>query len=594
MKAKPKSIDINRILEKNFLVFSGIFLSGVFLYFLTAGKDLFHFQAEQFLFLFSAEYLEKFLMIPGGLLEYAGRFLMQFYAVPATGALIISMVLALSGYLAYRLIKKLSPGSVITVPLAMAVPLLLLIMQEDYYYFIEVNLGFICIIATMLLVTRLKAHYAVFILIPFLYYLTGAFALIFLASYIVYTISRFSGKRRIFNSVGAAVITLITWFLFKNFLFLVPASALLTSPLSSVDSGNRIYLIILAGFIVIVPALKLSSLFAKSNESVTRYAGTVATGMLFFFAAILLIKMQNPVISGIISIQKAAYDGRWDDIIRMNEKKPINNLVSQYFYNTALAEKGLLCEKIFATSQDFGTKSLVMPWGNEHLERGAYFFYTAGLVNEAHRWAYEEMVVSGMRPHNLKMLIKTSLIADNDQMAHKYVNILKQSLIYRKDARYYESMIANRENLLADPELGAITRIIPQKDFFIFTDSPEDNLPLLFESNLQNRRAFEYMMAWLLLEKDVETALSNLHLMKGLGYTKLPRYIEEAVMIYSNSQKIFPDMGGLTVSRETLVRFDQYFNLYRQARNNPVKLQETMYSKFGDTFWYYFHFKEIV
>lgn len=591
MKAKVKSIDINRILEKNFLVFAGIFMSGVFLYFLTAGKDLLLFQEEQYLFLFSAEYLEKFLLKPGGMLEYAGRFLMQFYAEPAAGSLIMALVLTFSGYLAFRLLKNLNQGSIVTVPLAMIVPVLLLLMQDNYYHFMEVNLGFICILASLLLLTRYQAKYEVIILIPILYYLTGAFALIFVAAYIIYAIRNFNGRQRIYNPLFALIITIITWFLFRKVIFLVPASALLTSPLSAADAGNRIYLITLAGFLVIISWLKLSSVFSKSKENVIRYTGTVSTVLLFFVAAILLSKMQNPVVSGIISIQKAAYDGRWDDIIRMNEERPTNNLVGQYFYNTALSEKDLLCEKLFTTGQDFGTKSLVMPWGNEHLERGAYFFYTTGLVNEAHRWAYEEMVVYGLRPHNLTMLIKTSLLAANDRMAHKYTDILSQTLLYRDEARYFKSMIGDREKLLADPELGAIARIVPEKDFFIFTDAPEENLPLLFESNSQNRRAFEYMMSWLLLEKDVETALSNLHLMKGLGYSRLPRYIEEAVMIYYNSQRTFPDMGGLTVSRETLVRFDQYFNAFRQARNNPAKTQEIMHSRFGDTFWYYFHFK---
>lgn len=590
MKAKVKTIDINRIMERNFLVFSGLFISAVFIYFMTAAKDLLLFQEEQYLFLFSSAYLEKFLLRPGGMLEYAGRFLMQFYAIPVAGSVVIALALSFSGYLAFRLIKTLNAGSAITVPLAMIVPVLLLVMQDNYYHFMEVNLGFICLLASILVLTRYRADFAVLILIPVLFYFAGAFALIFVAVYTVYAIRNFSGNQRLYMPLSAYIITIFTWFLFRKLLFLVPAASLLASPLSAVEAGNRVYLVILTGFLLLLPVLKLKPA-PKTKENVVRYAGTVLTSLVFIFAAILLSKKQNPVVSDIITIQKAAYDGRWDDIIRMNEERPTNNLVGQYFYNTALSEKGLLCEKLFTTGQDFGTKSLVMQWGNEHLERGAYFFYTTGLVNEAHRWAYEEMVVYGIRPHNLKMLIKTSLLAGNDQMAHKYIDILGQSLIYRNEARYFESMIGNRDKLLADPELGAIAKIVPEMDFFIFTDSPEDNLPLLFESNPQNRRAFEYMMSWLLLEKDVETALSNLHLMKGLGYNRLPRYIEEAVMIYYNSQRAFPDMGGLTVSRETLARFDQYFNAYRQARNNPVRLQETMYSRFGDTFWYYFHFK---
>jgi hypothetical protein len=296
------------------------------------------------------------------------------------------------------------------------------------------------------------------------------------------------------------------------------------------------------------------------------------------------------MISNILTIEEAAYKGDWNEVIRVHEKEPSGNLIGEYFYNVALSERGLLCDRLFSGRQTFGTQAMILPWGNEHLDRGAYFFYTAGLVNEAHRWAYEEMVVYGMRPHNMLMLIKTSLIAGNFSMAEKYIGILKKTLFYRDDAIKFSELIGNEEGLMDNSELGPIARIIPKKDFFIYVDKPEDNLLMLFESNPGNKRAFEYMMAWLLLEKDVETLMSNIHLMKEMGYTKLTRHIEEAVMIYYNSQGIFPELSGFAVSPETMTRFNQYFTTFVQARQRPETLDQVMRAGFGDTFWYYFHF----
>jgi hypothetical protein len=62
-------------------------------------------------------------------------------------------------------------------------------------------------------------------------------------------------------------------------------------------------------------------------------------------------------------------------------------------------------------------------------------------------------------------------------------------------------------------------------------------------------------------------------------------------MIYFNSKKALPDLGGLEISPETRLRFDQYFTTYVSARQDPASLEETMRLKFEDTFWYYFHFK---
>jgi hypothetical protein len=98
-------------------------------------------------------------------------------------------------------------------------------------------------------------------------------------------------------------------------------------------------------------------------------------------------------------------------------------------------------------------------------------------------------------------------------------------------------------------------------------------------------------MSWLLLNKNVETLVNNISVMKKMGYTRIPRHIEEAILIYYNSKGVFPDLGGLTVSAETQMRFDQYFTTYVGARQNPSSLKEKMQKQFGNTFWYYYHFK---
>ena len=117
------------------------------------------------------------------------------------------------------------------------------------------------------------------------------------------------------------------------------------------------------------------------------------------------------------------------------------------------------------------------------------------------------------------------------------------------------------------------------------------NLPLLLSSQPDNKKAFEYYMAGLLLTKNVEVAMKNVSKMKEAGYTRIPRFIEEAVLIYYNSTKIYPDLGGLEVSSETQDRFDRYFAAYVTARKNPSTLKEKMEQRFGDTFWFYYHFK---
>ncbi|MBK7480044.1 MAG: hypothetical protein IPI69_10240 [Bacteroidales bacterium] len=66
----------------------------------------------------------------------------------------------------------------------------------------------------------------------------------------------------------------------------------------------------------------------------------------------------------------------------------------------------------------------------------------------------------------------------------------------------------------SDPDRGKKVNLLPGQDFFIFLETPESNLPRLVNQNPANRKPSEYMMAWLLLNKDVEMLVDNVRLMK--------------------------------------------------------------------------------
>lgn len=98
-------------------------------------------------------------------------------------------------------------------------------------------------------------------------------------------------------------------------------------------------------------------------------------------------------------------------------------------------------------------------------------------------------------------------------------------------------------------------------------------------------------MAWLLLMKDIENVVNRLYRLKELGYTKIPRHLEEAALIYFNSKGILPETGGLSISRETLNHFDQYVSTFKSFRQNRTAGHEKIRNNFGNTYMYYYHFK---
>ncbi len=593
---------MNKIIErikmsrgKDTWYFLAFFFILAFIYFYFFGGYLLFFQEQQSLLVFSAPFLHDFLLKPGGLLDLTGKFLTQFYKNDLTGSILLAAVLTLPGIILFQINRRLIPDKVLS-PLLILIPsCLLMVMQAHYYHTMVYNLGFLMILFYFLFSIYSKKRlnrYISLALYPLFYYLAGAYALIFLCLVIIYILFYEKGTQKYFLSITLLGVAVITFFICKEVLFLQPVRQLILFPLPFIDDQtHKLLFYALTGYLILYPVICMIAGKVKLERLNVRLTSFILAMIVFSLTAFTLITRYNAQTARVINLEKLVFEEKWKEAIEYQEKYPSENRIGQYFYNIALSESGQLCDRLFYGRQDFGTGSLILEWSNEHLNWGAYSFYSIGLINEAHRWAYEEMVVYGCRPQNIELLIKTSLINGNYRMAEKYIGILKHTLFYRNQANEYEKLVGDSVSIRSDPELGKKVMILPKDNFFVFLESPQDNLPLLVESNRSNREAFEYLMAWLLLEKNVELVVSNISMMKEMGYTRIPRHIEEAIMIYYNSQHMFPDLGGLTISNETRMRFDQYFTAYVTARQNPAKLRERMQKQFGNTFWYYFHFK---
>lgn len=585
-----------KIRDVDLYALPGIFFILAFVYFFFFGKYVLAFQETQFLFVFSGDYFYQHLLKPGALLEYAARFLMQFYAGRFSGSIILSAVLTLPAVLILSINKRLIPGISFATLILMLIPSsLLLVLQANYFHMMEHNLGFLVILFYYLVLISSSGKYhraIVLILFPLVYYLAGAYIMIFTGIFIIHQLVFEKGRAGYIYSFLILLIAVITFFISWKVIFYQPVQQFILFPLPLLESPSyRVTIIILGGYIVFYPLICRKVVHLNHGSLNRRIYSLISVLMIFVLTGLLLYRTYNPQTARVVELQRLIFSEKYDEAVKFQEKYPSRNLIGQYFYNYALSETDQLCDRLFSSDQDFLAGALILPWGDEHLNRGAYFYYAIGLINEAHRWAYEEMVVYGYRPQNIRLLAKTSLINGDYTMAGKYINILKRTVYYRKWALEFEKMEDNPDQISLHPELGAKLKILPKSNFFIQFNEPQNNLAFILEGQPDNRKAIEYYLAGLLLTKKVEIAVNNIRNMKASGYTRIPRYMEEAVMIYYNSTGVFPDLGGLTLSQDTQTRFSRYFTAYQSARQNPATLKEKMQKGFGDTFWYYFHFK---
>jgi len=564
-----------------------------FSYFTWFGNGLFFFQENRSLFIFSGEYLREFLMVPGGMTEYIGNFIKQGYFSTLFGSLVASLFLLLFAAVLYRLYKALSGDNPVWFILILGPTCLLLFMQMRSDHFIHHTIGYLFLayftwISVLLNTKRLK-FLVPLLFLPFIY-LTGSFALIFPVIFTLNCLLNKEGTAR-YTSPGILIITaILALILFEKVLFVQPPEQFLGYPLPLIHPEDLHPLdAILCIYLILFPLIIRTAGSIKIHERTSQLISQRSSFIVLLVTIVLLVVFHDSELAKLTRIEKFFLHKEWDKVIVQYEEDPPENVIGQYYYNLALSEKGQLCSRLFHGNKDFSEGSLVLSPRRESLDRSKHYYYTVGFINEAHHQAYESMVINGYRPGNVKMLIKTDLINGNYRAAERYIEILKKTLHYRKWAEKHEKLLQSRDLISTDPELGEKIKLMPRTDFLI-TRNDVINIDLMLRSNPDNKLAFEYKIARLLLEKDYKAAVYQVKKMRDMNYSFLPRHIEEAIILFIGNNYELPYLGDFDVSRELENSFDQ-FSAAKQEHKKGTDIEGSIQSSWGNTFWYYFEYK---
>lgn len=285
--------------------------------------------------------------------------------------------------------------------------------------------------------------------------------------------------------------------------------------------------------------------------------------------------------------EKSVKEKKWDEVLAQTGKymdSGRSNQLISYFHNLALYHSARLPYALFDYPQKLGVKALYLPWNSDSRESeyGHFLYADLGYVNEAQRWEFEAMVVWGETAPHLLNLARYNIANNRPAVAQRFINLLKQSLFYKKEAAELEKC------LLTGKVPGLYTSLShndesPVRFANVINIGPE--LQYLCEQDSTNRMAFEYLMGYLLLSNDVVRFADNLKFIRNFSFPALPPVYEEALYIYKLGvgDEAFA-LTGFTISEQTEKRFRQYYNLY--ANKDMQRLQ----AEFGNTYWYYLNF----
>lgn len=595
--------------------------------------DLFY-QQQPDVFLFDSYFFAAYVGHPGGLVEYASAFLSPLFAFGWLGALIVTLLAAFICLATHRFLAALAGAGGWFLFLIPA--LLILMMLGRYNHPVSLCVGLCLVLGVTSVYVRIghvswAVRLAAFVIVSALAYYAAA------GLYVVFAllcgIVEWRVHRRRVLAVGyvvsAAVVPLAAgvWLCelsvqdayrgiqlpTNRYWLAVPSSALLSKSIR-------------AALLLFFPAAALAVGWRRAPgdwpdsgaESLPRRRSPAAwlsravqhgsgaprdwVCLAVSSAAIVAFSIAADAVLFDVSTKYSllvAYSAereRWDDVLTYAARLPPSDAWNVFQVNRALYHRGELLERMFAYPQVAGSvptlslqfESLTVTAQRAPLECGDILF-DLGRINESQHMAYEALEQFGERPHTLKRLVYLHAIKGEPDAARRFLAVLERSLLHRGWARDLLRQLDADPALAGLPVVASRHALMVQRDFSGRLDL-ETMLSQLLEHDPRNRMAFEYLMAYYLLTRQVDKMVANLHRFDDFGQAGLPRHCEEAILIHldtTGSPAIDP--GGRRIRPETQRRGAEFVQAAERLQRHPAAFT-ALHQDFGDTYFFFYVF----
>lgn len=557
------------------------------------------FQEQYQMFLFDIGYFLERIVLPGGLADYISEFLVQFYYMPVLGGTIIALLLMSIQAISWGLMKQYGMKAVFPGYLLSFVPSIVLwcAMGDQ-----NLLLSFVVALSGALLIGWIHNRFhnrlvkVVFELVStaLVYWFLGPVVFLYAALMIGDTMMKGKQNGHILSSLGYSACLLI---LTVAWILLTTQS--LQYPLYRIFSGLNYY----------------------------RYPGTVSPlplGVMIWTVVVVFFGMvpdghawikklqQSKVVMALAYVLvivaswfgiKASFDAmtydlidydflvrteQWDKIIEKAEKKPATTPLGVSCVNLALSQKGQLADRLFEFYQNGGeglfptfTRDMISPVST------AEIFFRLGMVNDAERYMFEaqEAIPNYRKSARLtRRIIECEIINGNYKVAAKLLRRLQKTLFYSNWANQTMALLGNEKAINQHPIYGKLRKYREKKQDFLFSDREMDQmLGLLFLNDNHNKMAYEYLVCYELLQRDMEKFMQYYPLGRFVGYDHIPRSFQE--ILIGNWMKTHSDPRTIpySVDAQNVNNTLNFIQLYMQNPKDPQLSQQPYVSNA----WYY-------
>ena len=557
------------------------------------------FQEQYQMFLFDTNYFLERIVLPGGLADYISEFLVQFYYMPVLGGTIIALLLMSIQAISWGLMKQYGMKAVFPGYLLSFVPSIVLwcAMGDQ-----NLLLSFVVALSGALLMGWIHNRFhnrlvkVVFELVStaLVYWFLGPVVFLYAALMIGDTLMKGKQNGHILSSLGYSACLLIltvAWILLTTQSLQYPVYRIFSGlnyyrypgTVSPLPLGVMIWTVVVVFFGMVPDG---HAWIKKLQQSKVVMA---LAYVLVIVASWFGIKASFDAMTyDLIDYDFLVRTEQWDKIIEKAEKMPATTPLSVSCVNLALSQKGQLADRLFEFYQNGGeglfptfTRDMISPVST------AEIFFRLGMVNDAERYMFEaqEAIPNYRKSARLtRRIIECEIINGNYKVAAKLLRRLQKTLFYSNWANQTMALLGNEKAINRHPIYGKLRKYREKKQDFLFSDREMDQmLGLLFLNDNHNRMAYEYLMCYELLQRDMEKFMQYYPLGRFVGYDHIPRSFQE--ILIGNWMKTHSDPRTIpySVDAQNVNNTLNFIQLYMQNPKDPQLSQQPYVSNV----WYY-------
>lgn len=543
------------------------------------------FQEQYQMFLFDTGYFLERIVLPGGLADYISEFLVQFYYMPVLGGAIIALLLMGIQAAVWGLMKQYGarhdfPGYLLSFLPSIA---LWCAMGDQ-----NVLLSFVVALFGALVIGWIHNRFhnrlvkVVFELVStaLVYWFLGPVVFLYAALMIGDTLKNAKQKGNVFSGIGYSVCILVL-----TIAWILLTTQTLQYPLYRIFAGLNYYRypgaisplpFVVMVWAVVIPFLGMIPCRQKSLQKLQQSKVVIVLSyVLVIVASWFGIKASfDEMTYELIDYDFLVRTEQWDKIIEKAEKKPATTPLSVSCVNLALSQKGMLADRLFEFYQNGGeglfptfTRDMISPVST------AEIFFRLGMVNDAERYMFEaqEAIPNYRKSARLtRRIIECEIINGNYKVAAKLLRRLQKTLYYGNWANQTMALLGNEKAINRHPIYGKLRKYREKKQDFLFSDREMDQmLGLLFLNDNHNRMAYEYLMCYELLQRDMEKFMQYYPLGRFVGYDHIPRSFQE--ILIGNWMKTHSDPRTIpySVDAQNVNNTLNFIQLYMQNPKDP-------------------------